>query len=164
MPENAHSGCTGRRLRLKAYARCRSCPRRSPRRRPLAYVPPSSSGGRAKAKRPFNYDSQPGSLPQFPRTYEQDKFIEKLTWKPAPGWQFVQSVHYESWLNRVSPTLVTPFEATTRLHGSIPAITFGHLTHTTSGNTIWDVRVGRFVYSQDNAPRATGRRPVARIG
>ena len=102
-----------------------------------------------------DYDSQPGTLPQFPRTYEQDKFIEKLTWKPAPGWQFVQSVHYESWLNPVSPTLVTPFEATTRLKGSIPAITFGHLTHTTSGNTIWDVRVGRFVYSQDNAP-ATG--------
>jgi hypothetical protein len=29
-------------------------------------------------------------------------------------------------------------------------MTFGHLTHTVSPNTVWDVRVGRFVYSQED--------------
>ena len=45
-----------------------------------------------------------------------------------------------------------PFEATLRLHASVPAITFGHLTHTSSANTVWDVRVGRFVYAREDDP------------
>ena len=97
-----------------------------------------------------DYDSQPGSAPEFPRTSEQDKALAKLTWKLAPGWQLVQSVHYESWVSPDPPTRVTPFEATLRRSASVPAITFGHLTHTASANTVWDVRVGRFAYSQDN--------------
>ena len=45
-----------------------------------------------------------------------------------------------------------PFEATLRRHASVPAITFGHLTHTSSANTVWDVRVGRFVYAREDDP------------
>ena len=99
-----------------------------------------------------DYDSQPGTDPAFPRTYEQDKIFAKLTWQLAPGWQLVQSFHDEFWVNPELPTLVTPFEATTRSHASVPAMTFGHLTHTSSANTLWDVRVGRFVYSQRGRP------------
>ena len=51
-----------------------------------------------------------------------------------------------------SPTFAKPFEATLRLHASVPAMTFGHLTHTLSANTVWDVRVGRFVYSREDDP------------
>ena len=29
-------------------------------------------------------------------------------------------------------------------------MTFGHLTHTLSANTLWDVRVGRFAFSQED--------------
>ena len=50
------------------------------------------------------------------------------------------------------PTLVKPFEATQRRHASVPAMTFGHLTHTLSSNTVWDVRVGRFVYVREDDP------------
>ena len=99
-----------------------------------------------------DYDSQPGSAPEFPRTSEQDKALAKLTWRLAPGWQFVQSVHYESWVSPDPPTAVTPFPATLRRSASVPAITFGHLTHTSSANTVWDLRIGRFEYSQDNNP------------
>jgi hypothetical protein len=99
-----------------------------------------------------DYDSQPGADPGFPRTYEQNKALAKLTWKIAPGWQLVQSVHYELWVNPDPPTAVTPFEATLRRSGSVPAITFGHLTHTSSANTMWDVRVGHFGFSQNNDP------------
>ena len=95
-----------------------------------------------------DYDSQPGSDPAFPRTAEQDKVLGKLTWRLAPGWQLVQSFHYELGVNPDRPTLVTPFEATLRLDTSVPAMTFGHLTHTASPNTVWDVRVGRFAYDQ----------------
>ena len=35
-------------------------------------------------------------------------------------------------------------------------MTFGHLTHTLSSNTLWDVRVGRFVYR----PRTTRPAPA----
>ena len=107
-----------------------------------------------------DYDSQPGSDPQFPRTYEQDKIFAKLTWRLAPGWQLVQSIHDELWVNPEPPTIVTPFEATLRRSASVPAMTFGHLTHTLSANTVWDVRVGRFVYSRGATTRALaiGRR------
>ena len=31
-------------------------------------------------------------------------------------------------------------------------MTFGHLTHTLSSNTVWDVRVGRFVFDRKDDP------------
>ncbi len=95
-----------------------------------------------------DYDSQPGTDPAFPRTYEQDKIFAKLTWRLAPGLQLLQSYHVESWVNPELATLVKPFEATQRRHASVPAMTFGHLTHTLSSNTVWDVRVGRFVFDR----------------
>jgi outer membrane receptor protein involved in Fe transport len=64
----------------------------------------------------------------------------------------VQSIHNEFWVNPDPPTSVTPFEATVRRSATVPAVTFGHLTNSTSPSTVWDVRVGRFLYSQDNAP------------
>jgi hypothetical protein len=98
-----------------------------------------------------DYDSQPGTDPALPRTYEQDKIFGKITWQLAPGWQLVQNYHQEFWVNPEQPSLATPFEATLRRSASVPAITFGHLTHTVSANTLWDVRVGRFVYSSESA-------------
>jgi hypothetical protein len=107
-----------------------------------------------------DYDSQPGTDPVFPRTDEQDKIFAKLTWRFSPAWQLTQSVHDQRWVSPQRPTIVTPVEATTRTSGSVPAITFGHLTHTLSANTLWDMRVGRFVYSQENPPRH-GDRTIA---
>jgi TonB dependent receptor/Carboxypeptidase regulatory-like domain/TonB-dependent Receptor Plug Domain len=96
-----------------------------------------------------DYDSQPGSDPAFPRTYEQNKLFAKLTWRLSPAWQLMQSVHDQRGVNPDRPTLVTPFDALTRPRVSAPAMTFGHLTHT-SANTVWDARVGRFVFSQND--------------
>src|SRR5688572_19656330 len=97
-------------------------------------------------------DTQPGTDPRFPRSYEQDKLFGKLTWRLAPGWQLIQSFHREAWVNPEVPTRVRPFEATQRRHASVPAMTFGHLTHTLSSNTVWDVRVGRFVFDRKDDP------------
>jgi TonB dependent receptor-like, beta-barrel/Carboxypeptidase regulatory-like domain len=94
-----------------------------------------------------DYDSQPGSDPAFPRTYEQNKLFTKLTWRFTPAWQLMQSVHDQRGVNPDRPTLVTPYDAITRPRVSAPAMTFGHLTHTGSANTVWDARVGRFVFS-----------------
>jgi hypothetical protein len=99
-----------------------------------------------------DYDSQPGTDPAFPRTYQQDKIFAKLTWRIAPGMQLLQSFHDEFWVNPELPTRVKPFEATQRRHASVPAMTFGHLTHTLSSNTVWDVRVGRFVFTRKDDP------------
>jgi hypothetical protein len=99
-----------------------------------------------------DYDSQPGTNPAYPRTYEQDKVFAKLTWRLAPGMQLLQSFHDEFWVNPELPTFVKPFEATQRRHASVPAMTFGHLTHTLSPSTVWDVRVGRFVYDRHDDP------------
>jgi hypothetical protein len=106
-----------------------------------------------------DYDSQPGADPTLPRRYKQDKILTKLTWRLAPGWQLVQSVHDEFWVNPEQPTLAKPFEATLRRSASVPAMTFGHLTRTLSADTVWDVRVGRFVYSQRDEP-STGDRSM----
>lgn len=97
-------------------------------------------------------DTQPGTDPRFPRSYEQDKLFGKLTWRLAPGWQLIQSFHREAWVNPEVPTRVRPFEATQRRHASVPAMTFGHLTHTLSSNTVWDVRLGRFTYTREDDP------------
>jgi Carboxypeptidase regulatory-like domain/TonB dependent receptor len=97
-------------------------------------------------------DSQPGTDPRFPRRYEQDKVIVKLTWRPAARWQVFSSFHDEFWVNPQQPTIARPFEATLRPSASVPAITFGHVTHTFSDRTVWDVRVGRFVYSENSRP------------
>ena len=99
-----------------------------------------------------DYDSQPGTPPQFPRTYEQDKLFAKLTWQFRPGLQLMQSYNQEFWVNPQAPTLVIPFDATLRQSASVPTMTFGHLTHALSNSTLWDVRVGRFVYSRTDDP------------
>lgn len=106
-----------------------------------------------------DYDSQPGTDPAFPRRYEQDKIFAKLTWRLAPGLQLLQSFHRELWENPELPTLVKPFDATQRRHASVPAVTFGHLTHTLSSNTVWDARIGRFTYTRDDDP-STGNTAV----
>ena len=110
-----------------------------------------------------DYDSQPGADPNFPRTYEQNKIFAKLTWRLSPAWQLVQSVHDEHWVNPELPTAVKPFEATLYQHASVPAITFGDLTHTSSANTVWDVRAGRFVFSQESSPSSGNRATASRL-
>ena len=97
-----------------------------------------------------DHDSQPGTDPARPRRYEQNKAFAKLTWRLTPSLRLEQSLHYELGFNPERPTIVTPFEAIPRRHVSVPAITFGHLTQTLSARTVWDVRVGRFVYTQDD--------------
>ncbi len=92
-----------------------------------------------------DYDSQPGTDPALPRKYEMQKLFAKLTWRFGPRWQLVQSVHDEIGTDPERPTVVTPFEATARTHVSTPTMNFGNLTHVMSANTLWDVRVGRFV-------------------
>ena len=99
-----------------------------------------------------DYDSQPGTDPAFPRQYEQDKLLGKLTWQIAPSLRLVSSFHNEFWVNPERPTLVTPFETTIRFNGTVPTTTFAHLTYTPSSNTLLDARVGRFVLSQNNDP------------
>jgi outer membrane receptor protein involved in Fe transport len=99
-----------------------------------------------------DYDSQPGTDPEFPRAYEQNKIFGKLTWRITPKLQLVQSFHDELWVNPQIPTLVNPFDATLRQHAHVPTMTFGHLTHTLSANTMWDVRVGRFNYLRKDDP------------
>ena len=97
-------------------------------------------------------DSQPATDPDLPREYEQDKFFAKLTWRLAPGWQLVQSLHDEYWSNPETPSASKPRSATQRLDASVPAINFGHLIHTASPNTVWDVRAGWFRFTQDTSP------------
>jgi hypothetical protein len=107
-----------------------------------------------------DYDSQPGTDPTLPRTYEQNKIFAKLTWQLAPGWQLLQSLHNERWVNPEQPTIAKPFATTLRTHASVPAITFGDLTNTSSTNTVWDARVGRFVYTREDDP-SSGDRTIA---
>ncbi len=101
-----------------------------------------------------DHDSQPGTDPAHPRTYEQDKIFGKLTWKLTPALQLMQSFHGEYGVNPERPTIVTPYDAITRPRISVPATSFGQLTHTLSANTVWDVRVNRFVFSQEDEPSA----------
>ena len=97
-------------------------------------------------------DSQPGADPAHPREYRQDKVFLKLNWRFSPSWQLDQSVHYEHGVTPDRPTFVTSWEAVSQPHISVPAITFGHLTHVVSANTMFEARVGRFAYQADQEP------------
>jgi len=99
-----------------------------------------------------DYDSQPGTDPANPRAYEQNKFFGKLTWRLTPSLQLMNSLHDEHWVNPEQPTLAKPFETTLRAHATVPAVTFGNLTHVLSDRTLWDARVGRFVYTRFDDP------------
>jgi len=110
-----------------------------------------------------DYDSQPATDPQYPKTYEQDKIFAKLTWQLAPGWQLNQSFHEEFWVSPDQPRFDRPIETTTRTQATVPAMTFGHLTHTASPRTVWDVRVGRFVYSQKSPPSTGNTTTPSRV-
>ena len=46
-----------------------------------------------------DYDSQPGTDPQFPRAYEQDKVFAKVTWRLIP---FLLLLYIVAWLDRVN--------------------------------------------------------------
>ena len=110
-----------------------------------------------------DYDSQPGTDPRTPRAYDQNKIFAKLTWKLSHGLQLLQSFHDEFWVNPEQPTLGKPFATTLRQHASVPAITFGDLTHTSAGYTVWDVRAGRFVYARRDDPSTGDRNVVSRL-
>ncbi len=110
-----------------------------------------------------DYDSQPGTDRARPRRYEQDKVVGKLTWRPAAGWTVFSSFHEEFWVNPQQPTINRPYEATLRVSASVPAFTFGHVMHALSANTMWDMRVGRFVYDQDSQPSTGDLTAVSRV-
>jgi hypothetical protein len=97
-----------------------------------------------------DHDSQPGTDPRWPRTAHQNKVFGKVTWQFTPAWRLVQSFHGDYWVNPDRPTFIRPIEATQRRQASVPAITFGDLTHVASASTVWDVRAGRFVYDEQN--------------
>ncbi len=99
-----------------------------------------------------DYDSQPGTDPAFPRTYEQNKLFAKLNWRLAQNWQLDQSLHDEHWVDPEQPKFNVPLATTTRSTAHVPAMTFGHLTHTASPRTVWEVRAGRFTYDLDAPP------------
>ena len=109
-----------------------------------------------------DYDSQPGTNPSLPRKYEQDKVFGKVTWRLAPRWQLVQSFHDEFWSNPETPSPMKPLAATQTIDASVPAVNLGHLTHTASANTVWDVRAGWFRFAQDTSP-TSGDPNVANI-
>ena len=104
-----------------------------------------------------DHDSQPGADPAFPRRYEQDKVFGKLTWRLTPSIQMMQSFHSEFWENPDPPTLATPFETTLRRHASVPSSTFANVTYTPSSQSVWDLRVGRYILDQKDDP-STGDR------
>jgi hypothetical protein len=99
-----------------------------------------------------DYDSQPGTDPAFPRTYKQDKFFGKLTWKLTPTLQLMQSFHQEDWVNPTPATIAAPFDTTLRTSASVPNMTFFQLTGVPSNQTVWEARVGRFIQRQHNDP------------
>ena len=104
-----------------------------------------------------DYDSQPGADPAFPRTYEQDKIFAKLTWRLTPTLQLMQSFHEEIWVNPTVPTATTPFVATLRNNAKVPSMTFANLTQVLSNKTVWEMRVGRFIFDQKSDPSSDDR-------
>ena len=86
-----------------------------------------------------DYDSQPGTDPAFPRTYEQDKIFAKLTWRLAPGMQLLQSFHDEFWVNPELPTL----REAVRSDAAPARVGSGHDLRPPDAHVVVQHRVGR---------------------
>ena len=107
--------------------------------------------------------ASPAPIRRFRGVYEQDKMFAKLTWHLAPGWRLVQSFHDEFWSD---PERRRRTSRATRRRPSrrpVPAINFGHLTHTFSANTLWDLRVGAVRFTRGHRPtvRRSDRFPTS---
>ena len=112
-----------------------------------------------------DYDSQPGTDPAFPRQYEQDKLLGKLTWQIAPSLRLLSSYHNEFWVNPERPTLVTPFETTRAIQWNEcrrrPSLTSRtRLPATRSGMPVW---VGSFSRRTTTRPAAASRHRIGPI-
>lgn len=121
---------------------------------PIAHERAWFFGGYARLR---DHDSQPGTDPLFPRTRAHDKGFLKLDYRLAPGLWLMQSANQDFWLRPEQPTIGRPFETTLRQHGRTSAITFGHLTHVASANTVWEVRAGQFDFVQLDDPSSGSR-------
>ena len=70
--------------------------------------------------------------------------LVRLFGRPHPFCRIPRaSIHFspgDMYTRLEQPTFVKSFDATPRLHASVPAVTFGQLTHTSSSSTVWDVR------------------------
>jgi hypothetical protein len=109
-----------------------------------------------------DFDSQPGTDPAFPRTYEQDKIFGKLTWQLTPSLHMMNSYQRENWVNPTPPTFAMPFVTTLRTNASVPSMTFANITHVLSNRTVWEARVGRFLLHQNNDPSSGDRTTPSR--
>ena len=69
----------------------------------------------------------------------------------------MQSFHEEFWENPDPPTLATPYETTLRRHASVPSSTFANVTYAPTGQNVWDLRVGRYLFDEQDDP-STGDR------
>jgi hypothetical protein len=107
-----------------------------------------------------DYDSQPGTDPNFPRTDEFDKIFWKITAQITPKLKVLQSFHDEFWVHPDRPTLSNPFETTVRTSGSRPTATLGHLIYTSSSNTLWEAGISRFHAPQHSVP-STGNTTIS---
>ena len=84
-------------------------------------------------------DSQPGTDPDLPRKYEQDKILAKLTWRLAPAWQLVQSFHDELWSSPETPSPTKPL----RCDPASRCVGAGDESRSSDAHGVGQHRVGR---------------------
>ena len=100
-----------------------------------------------------DYDSQPGTDPELPEDLRAGQDLREAHVAahagPAAGAELSRRVLGQP---RSADLRHAVRSDHARPHASVPAMTFGDLTHTLSPNTVWDVRVGRFVYSRRRRP------------
>jgi hypothetical protein len=98
-----------------------------------------------------DYDSQPGTDPDFPRKWEADRMFWKINWQITDKIRFMHNYHDDIWVIPVAPDLANPFPTTITFHGHNPTYTIGELTGVVSANTYWEARVSGFIAPADHA-------------
>ena len=104
----------------------------------------------------------PALTPRCRGPTSRTRSFGKLTWRLAPSLQLVQSLHDEYGVNPEQADSRTPLETTARDAHSVPAMTFGHLTHTLSPSTVWDVRAAVRLPAGEHRARGTHHREPVR--
>ena len=129
-------------------------------RRALA-VPPCAIGSgssldttSARLRQPARHRSE------LPENQRAGQILRKAHVAARAGMATGSELSRRALVNPERPTAGDAVRSHVRRAHSVPAMTFGHLTHTQSANTVWDVRVGRFAFSQNNDPSTGDRRPA----
>ncbi len=129
------------RLRTAALRKRHHHARRADRQDAHGFLPATSTFATKTAS--------PAPIRTFPERYQSRQDVRQAHLAARAGLAADAERPLRVLDNRELPTANKLLEATQRAQASVPAVTFGNLTHVSRANRVWEVSAGRYEWTQD---------------